>query len=540
MKKIIYCALFVLAAVAAVCSCREKPQPDPETLAAPVPVVDSASLSESSFTVLWEPVENAVSYTYVLDDGAEETVNTTSAVFSGLSAATEYTVRVKADASDDSEEYLDSEWAGIVVTTLEEKEPDPEDPVALDIPQLTVSGETETSFVVEWTAVSNAVSYAYTINDGSENTTGDISVEFADLAPATEYTVRVKAVADPKNGRYTDSEWAVITAVTLEAEEPGKLTAPVLEIVEQTETSFVIGWTAIEGAVSYAYTLNDGAEVSTEELAVSFTDLAAGDYSVKVKAVGDGSDWSDSDWAGINVSVTGGGDEPEPEEGISKWYGTYEVTSTATVEMGVDGNNVTMNLVQEPRTFNITIAAYDADQDGTPEDSLAMLTGWSAWMEEAPGLMQLLPDGSLAMLSGVSLGEDSNNPGMVMTWLNLCGLYGLSSQGIPDGYLNVVTGPAYSFIFTDENGVITSAPASGELRGGGTFTTVGAEIFGLNSSSGNISIYNLPWEMPAGEFTLRRTGDASSSDVACSREIRSSGHNGGTVSRIVVATAAVR
>lgn len=112
-----------MIAAAILFSCQE-PAPDPVKLAAPVLAVDSTSLSETSFTVTWSAVENAVAYAYVLDNSEEQTVNTTNASFSGLTAGTQYTVKVKSVAAEENGEYLDSEWTAINVTTLSPEEPD--------------------------------------------------------------------------------------------------------------------------------------------------------------------------------------------------------------------------------------------------------------------------------------------------------------------------------------------------------------------------------------------------------------------------------
>lgn len=89
----------------------------PVALGTPVPVVDQASLSETSFTVTWEAVENAVSYAYTLNNGTEETAGSTTVTFSDLTASTQYTFKVKAVAAEDGG-YTDSEWASLTVTTL--------------------------------------------------------------------------------------------------------------------------------------------------------------------------------------------------------------------------------------------------------------------------------------------------------------------------------------------------------------------------------------------------------------------------------------
>ena len=197
----------------------------------------------------------------------------------------------------------------------------PAEPVTLNAPTLAVVDQTETSFMVIWEVVENAVSYTYTINDGAEESTVNQSAEFTDLAAGT-YTVKVKAIA-PEGDEYLDSQWASIDVTLGSTEpEPEQLAKPELSISSQDETSFVIEWGEVANAESYAYTLNGGEETATAELSAEFTDLTAGDYTVKVKAVGDGENYLDSDWASINVTIESG-DEPDPEPGTDELVGQY-------------------------------------------------------------------------------------------------------------------------------------------------------------------------------------------------------------------------
>lgn len=189
--------------------------------------------------------------------------------------------------------------ASAILFSCEEPAPEPK-PVPLATPVVSVSEQTETSFVIAWEAVEHAVSYVYSLNDGAEQNTSELSATFTDLTEGT-YNVKVKAIA-PEGEEYLDSDWATVS-VTIEAAELAPLATPQLTIADQTETSFIISWAAIEGAVSYAYTLNDGSETTTEELSAEFTNLTAGDYTVKVKAVADGVEYLDSEWAEITVSI---------------------------------------------------------------------------------------------------------------------------------------------------------------------------------------------------------------------------------------------
>ena len=232
--------------------------------------------------------------------------------------------------------------ASAILFSCEEPAPEPT-PVSLATPVVSVTEQTETSFVIAWEAVEHAVSYAYTLNDGAEQNTSELSATFTDLTEGT-YNVKVKAIA-PEGEEYLDSDWASID-VTLEVAEPEQLAAPQLSIASQDETSFVIEWSEVANAVSYAYTFNGGAETATDALSAEFTDLTAGDYTVKVKAVGDGTAYVDSDWASINVTIESG-DEPDPDTDIAGQYAA-----------NVDGVDVVYEIVNEGGEYRVFPLTY--------------------------------------------------------------------------------------------------------------------------------------------------------------------------------------
>ena len=91
-----------------------------------------------------------------------------------------------------------------------------------------------------------------------------------------------------------------------------------------TSDSFAISWEAVEGAVSYTYTLlhknTHGAitviipETNTDALSAAFTDLKASTaYTFRIKALGDGEKTLDSEWC--ECPVTTG----EPEYLSGSW-----------------------------------------------------------------------------------------------------------------------------------------------------------------------------------------------------------------------------
>lgn len=92
---------------------------------------------------------------------------------------------------------------------------------------------------------------------------------------------------------------------------PGtQLAKPVLSSKNVDANSFVVAWDAVNGATSYAYTVNDEAQQTTSSTQISRTGLTPETaYTVKVKAVAEG--YTDSEWATITVTTLAG-DTPEP------------------------------------------------------------------------------------------------------------------------------------------------------------------------------------------------------------------------------------
>lgn len=114
-----------------------------------------------------------------------------------------------------------------------EPQPEPQ-PKAVAQPAPTQKAVSENSLSVAWEAVDGAVGYLYTLQFRNEHgavtpivaetETRDLTVDFQELAPATEYTFRIKARGD---GQSTlDSEWAELRATT---QSPVYLSGPWVE-----------------------------------------------------------------------------------------------------------------------------------------------------------------------------------------------------------------------------------------------------------------------------------------------------------------------
>ena len=397
------------------------------------------------------------------------------------------------------------------LTSCEEVAKKPAEPVALDAPTLTVAEQTETSFMVIWDLVENAVSYTYTIDNGAEQSTTNESAEFTDLTAGTTYTVKVKAVA-AEDSEYLDSQWATLSVTTLEGEdpvvEPQKLDTPELSIEQQGE-NLVISWTAVENAASYKYVLDQEAPATTEELSVTFAmaDLAVGEHSVSVTALPEegSEEFLESDPATGNFTISG----DTPDADFSEWLGTYTMTSTHTLEFGVDDQNyLTMNYYDEPITAEVSIVESE-DPDYVYVYGISQL--FDSEGNGFPLLASLFYDNYdpnktyLGILTDVKLGEDSEGTDMMS--MPICDA---GAQG-----LNFVSGCQYAFVIDPET--MTTEPYTSQLEGGASFTVVAVDVFGLSGNS--VSIYHeIPSYLPAGTFSFEKT--SSSSSAAFSRSFK--------------------
>lgn len=128
-----------------------------------------------------------------------------------------------------------------------------------------------------WDAVDNASGYKYKIGEsGEEKSAGEL---FVNLSHGQ--TVYVKALGDGEE--YSDSAWSI--GVTYTA---SPLSAPEVKIEGN-----VAKWLTIDGAVSYAYKINDGEEKIATELSV----VLEQNDKIVVKAIGNGATVLDSAWS---------------------------------------------------------------------------------------------------------------------------------------------------------------------------------------------------------------------------------------------------
>ena len=206
----------------------------------------ATSITVDSFTLSWTASSGTVkNYQVSINGGAwtGSTADDTTHSFSGLSANTEYTLRVRARNGP-----AISPPSEVKVLTLPDDVPgEPGSPTTSDV--------SKSSITLSWTASTGAVDSYEVSLDGSAWTGSDsaTSHSFTGLTANTAYTLQVRA----KNVVGTSTIASADSVRTLPSAAPGKPTG--LSTSKITKTSVQLGWTASTGAVdSYEVKLDDG------------------------------------------------------------------------------------------------------------------------------------------------------------------------------------------------------------------------------------------------------------------------------------------
>lgn len=118
-----------------------------------------------------------------------------------------------------------------------------------------------------------------------------------------------------------------------------KLETPAPEATDVAETEFTIAWEAVANADSYTVNLK-GKNYTTAETSYKFENMNAGEYTVRVKATGEG--YKDSDFGQVVVTLTGAtsvtwfeSTVAPAEENPEKGYGPYNAVAFTWKGTGV-------------------------------------------------------------------------------------------------------------------------------------------------------------------------------------------------------------
>ena len=178
-------------------------------------------------------------------------------------------------------------------------------PVALAIPQgLAVDKDGKAT----WNEVANASGYAYKIDDGEEQSApDDRTVQLSD-----GQAIAVKAVGD--GVKYKDSAYSASVRYTVTIPDgPVALKAPAVEITTDAVTGTVKAvWGEVTGATGYTvqFMEEDDEDWDTFPNAIKNCAFEINEgMSVRVKALGDGENYTDSGWSNVVTRPAGGTSE---------------------------------------------------------------------------------------------------------------------------------------------------------------------------------------------------------------------------------------
>ena len=274
---------------------KEEPK-DTEAPSVPTAVA-AADITQTTAKVTWDASTDnvgVVGYNVYVNEAKVNAspVTVTEYDLTGLTEATEYTVRVTAV---DAAENESARSEAVTFTTLEaEEETDTEAPTAPA--EVKATEVTETTAKLTWNEATDNVGvagYNVYVNEAKVNEELVAGTEFAltDLTEATEYTVRVSAV-DAAGNESARSEATTFTTLESEKPAPEKPAAPTnVKISEIKHTKALVTWdpvlarAAVEGYNVYL----DGEKVNAtpvKETRYELTGLKVGTkYNVAVTAV---------------------------------------------------------------------------------------------------------------------------------------------------------------------------------------------------------------------------------------------------------------
>ena len=276
----------------------------PQPLA--TPVLSVADKSDTTITVAWDAIPNAVRYSlsYRLTGTTTWTnknVGTnTNYTVSGLAPNTEYDFRLK--AIGDETNYK-SVYSAVLRAKTDATPTPPVGPQPLATPVLSVASKTDTTITVSWDAVPNADRYSLSYKPASETTWTNKNVGTATsyavtgLTPNTKYDFRLKAIGDGVNYKsvYSAILQAQTDATPTPSGDPIPLATPVLSVASKTDTTITVSWNAVPNADRYSlsYKLASDSTWTNKNVGTSTSYTVSGlalntEYDFRLKAIGDG------------------------------------------------------------------------------------------------------------------------------------------------------------------------------------------------------------------------------------------------------------
>ena len=300
---------------------------------------------------------------------------------------------------------------------------------------------------------------------------------------------------------------------TPDPDQPTKLATPSVTS-EVGETEVTVSWEAVANAASYEYTVDGGTATTTEEttFTLAVADLAAGSHTVSVVALPEeGSEYEESKPGSATFEIKGAPVQPEGE--LSEWLGSYEVTASRQVELTSDGQYVSMAMVEEPTTFNITI-------DASEDPNFVYVYGFSKADATIPAIATLFSDQQTGQVVGLGLLAEEYPVAKLEDGTQLA-YYGIYENTDQEGVVGIVGGLQYTFIFVNNGTTITSeaAPVYFSETQENPYYVVATDFMSAKGQEMALYYQSYPVKLPAGVFTLTKTGNAAPVN-AFSRDIQ--------------------
>ncbi|MBO5223113.1 MAG: hypothetical protein J6C23_01210 [Clostridia bacterium] len=277
-----------------------QPSEGPQKLSAPV-------VNLTSNVASWQSNSNADRFEISIDGGLSYVENTVT------SKALTDGQTIKVRAIGDGIKYTTSDWSNSVTYTQGGVTPQP---TKLATPTVSVSS----TGLASWNFIANASGYKYKINGGAETVINALSLQLTD-----GQSITVKAIGDGTN--YIDGDYSASQTYTAStpAPQPTKLGTPNVTI----SNTGLASWTAVANASSYVYKINGGAETPTTATSVQLAD----GQSIVVKAVGDGTNYTDGDYS---ASKTYTASTPTPT-GAPTYLGIFASNNEPSQADGLPG-----------------------------------------------------------------------------------------------------------------------------------------------------------------------------------------------------------
>lgn len=336
--------IFILIIIGSLSACRKA-----EQLETP------AGLSIDGNTLSWDAVPNALKYSIRIQDA--EYISNVNSYHIIVDDYNEYAVSVK--AIGDGKNFIDSEYSEIIIYKKAE-EPKPQELPRLSAP----SGIKVSEGFMTWNAVINAVGYRVRIIDPDNKTiTEDVTARHFTLIGNIDglYSISVMALANTQTHRHS-----LYSPPSTYRISGGKIHLYTLRAPSQvTFSGGRLRWSNVANASGYVINI-DGADVYTiSEGSINSYDLGltdAGRHAVKVKTLGDGVNYNDSDYS-VSISFPLAITTPPRDLKLVNGVLTWEENPDAAGYL-VLHNNINVSELIEGESFQLSFDTPDFHIEG--------------------------------------------------------------------------------------------------------------------------------------------------------------------------------